>query len=143
MSGFKVPSRSTRTALFQNAIINYTKQAPNMVPVFRPLLEVPAEWFWQLKFGSRIVYIQMPERGEDGPYIVTISGKPDVLLKGNIDRFATRFGFHRISKANEAVSFTLEWRGGDPMGYADSTAFFVNTLYTLIPSFDWAHNIHE
>lgn len=90
-----------------------------------------------LQIGKRRVIIDVPERGQDGAYLITIEGDPTRLLQAGIDKYAHQYRFHRISEPSEPIRMTIEWQSGDNLQDALHLVYFCQLLSQLLQSMEW------
>ncbi len=89
-----------------------------------------------LQIGTRRIVIDVPERGQDGAYIITIEGDPTPLLQAGLDKYAHQYRFHRISEPIDTVQMTIEWQAGDNLQDALHLVYFCQLLLQLLQSMD-------
>lgn len=92
---------------------------------------------WQAELKGRTITLSAPERGNDGAYLITISGSPLPLLRAGIDKYAYGYGFHRISEPEQTLQFTMEWKGDPPANDALKAAHFLTTIQQLSALPSW------
>lgn len=127
------PSRNVRITLLRNVFHSMYLRDKSLSPL-NILNDAPSEDGWHIPFYGRFIKVSAPERGEDGPYVISIDGNSESLIRMGIDKYAGRYSFHRISSNDEELQFTIEWQGdGQRETYAMSTIYFLQTLLKLIP----------
>lgn len=127
------PTREIR----QEMVIDLYKKMAAIDPsidVLSPLAGYPNNFTWVIPLGTRKVHVEIPKHGEDGAFIVSITGRPMDLIERGIDRYSRQFMFHRISENDETLKFTIEWRGDQHENDVHSLLFFLKTL-TMMPHF--------
>lgn len=125
------PSQQIRESVVRKTYLEMAAKDKSMLPL-SPLASRGNQFMWKLNIGARKVTVTIPQNGEDGAYVVNIDGRPMELISRGIDRYSRQFQFHRISANDEALSFTIEWKGSPPEDDATSLMFFLKTLLMLL-----------
>lgn len=126
-------SQSVRASILQRTFMEMRKANPSL-RYLDPILAAKKDFSWDFNFGGRKVEVNLPLRGEDGPYLLKIGGSPSQVIKAGIDKYSRMYGFHRISANDEQLAFTIEWKGGGQNeSDAMSAIFFLQSLNRLLP----------
>ncbi len=124
------PTVNMRSALLRQSVQDLAERDKSAAQLKQ--ISDTAKHPWHLTVGTRTITAEIPERGEDGAYIVRISGEALPLLKRRIDSLASQYHYHRITTVEEPVAFTLEWKGDDGATDASFTAYFLLMLCRLL-----------
>lgn len=124
------PSVAVRVATLQQAAIDHLDKDPSRV-ILRPLTTEFSAPGWGIEINERVITIEVPTRGQDGAYILVISGSALPLIKMGIDKYASGYQFHRISAPSDEIAFTTEWKGLPPMNDAMNLIGFLGTIQQI------------
>jgi hypothetical protein len=78
-----------------------------------------------------LLRIVIPERGEDGGYMLILPGPTQLWLTKGIDVLANTHHFHRISSTDSPVTLTYEWQADNILVRAKSTIVLLEDAVLL------------